>query len=68
MKIIPKSVKHIYMNVLQQLKLELKESTKKNAWLILLDTSPWQATNSEECDVDWHNKHFVFLDALPLYF
>ena len=31
--------------------LKLYESTKRNAWLCLRDTSPWQAANSEECDV-----------------
>ena len=30
-------------------KLKLNESTKRNAWLSLLDTSPWRATDSEEC-------------------
>ena len=41
----------IYLNVRQQYKLELKEPTKRDAWLSLQDTSPWLATNSEECDV-----------------
>ena len=39
------------VNVLQQQKLELNESIKRNPWLSLRDTSPWRATNSEECDV-----------------
>ena len=33
------------------IKIELNESTKKNSWLSLQDTSHWQAANSEECDV-----------------
>ena len=36
-------------------KLKLNESTKRNAWLSLRDTSPWRATNSEECDVIWRS-------------
>ena len=39
-------------------KLKLNESTKRNAWLSLRDTSPWRATNSEECDVAWRNQYF----------
>ena len=49
-------------------KLELNESTMRNAWLCFGDTSPWQATNSEECDVAWRNRYFVFLHALSVYF
>ena len=48
-------------------KLELTESTKRNAWLSLQGTSPWRATNSEECDVVWHNRYFVFLHTSPHY-
>ena len=39
----------------------MNESTKRNAWLSLRDTSPWRATNSEECDVVWRNRYFCFL-------
>ena len=39
---------YIYLNVLQQQKLELNESTKWHAWLSMLDTSPRRAYNSEE--------------------
>ena len=45
-------------------KLKLNESTKRNAWLSLRDTSPWRATNSEECDVVWRNQYFCFLVLL----
>ena len=31
--------------------LELNESTERNSWSSLQDTSTWWATNSEECDV-----------------
>ena len=44
--------------------LKLNESTKKNAWLSLRDTSPWRATNSEECDVVWRNRYLSFLARL----
>ena len=42
------------------MKLRLNESTKRNAWLSLRDTSPWWATNSVECDVVWRNRYFCF--------
>ena len=45
-------------------KLKLNESTKRNAWLSLRDTSPWRATNSEECDVAWCNRYLCFLARL----
>ena len=45
-------------------KLELNESTKRNAWLSLRDISPWRTTNSEECDVVWHNQYLCFLACL----
>ena len=45
-------------------KLKLNESTKRNAWLCLRDTSPWRATNSEECDVVWRNRYLCFLARL----
>ena len=48
-------------------KLELNESTRRNVWLSKRDTSPWRATNSEECDVVWWNKYYVFLHASPLF-
>ena len=34
------------------------------AWLNLRDTSPWLATNSEECDVVWRIRYFCFLARL----
>ena len=40
--------------------LKLNESTKRNAWLSLRDTSHWRATNSEECDVVRRNRYFCF--------
>ena len=45
-------------------KLKLNESSKRNAWLSLRDTSPWRATNSEECDVVWRNRYLSFLVRL----
>ena len=45
-------------------KFEMNESTKRNAWLSLRDTSPWRATNSEECDVVWRNRYFSYLACL----
>ena len=45
-------------------KLKLNESTKRNAWLSLRDTSPWRATNSEECDVVWRNQYLCILARL----
>ena len=45
-------------------KLMLSESTKRNAWMSSRDTSPWRATNSEECDVVWRNQYFYFLVCL----
>ena len=45
-------------------KLKLNESTKRNAWLSLRETSPWWATNSEECDAVWSNRYFCFLARL----
>ena len=45
-------------------KLKLNESTKRDAWLSLRDTSPWRITNSEECDVVWRNRYFGFLARL----
>ena len=45
-------------------KLKLNESTKRNAWFSLRDTSPLRATNSEECDVAWRNRYFCFLARL----
>ena len=36
----------------------------RNAWLSLRDTSPWRASNSEECDVVWHNQYVCFLARL----
>ena len=30
--------------------MELNELIRRNVWLNLLDTSPWRATSSEECD------------------
>ena len=45
-------------------KLKLNDSTKINAWLSLPDTSPWRATNSEECDVVRRNRYFCFLAGL----
>ena len=45
-------------------KFKLNESTKRNAWLSLRDTSPWRAANSEECDVVWRNRYFCFLARL----
>ena len=45
-------------------KLKLNESTKRNAWLSLRDTSPWRATNSEECDVVWRNPCICFIAHL----
>ena len=45
-------------------KLKLNESTKRNAWLSLRDTSPLRVTNSEECDVVWRNRYFCFLARL----
>ena len=45
-------------------KLKLNESTSRNVWLSLRDTSPWRATNSEECDFVWHDKYFCFLARL----
>ena len=58
----------IYLNVPQQQQMKLNELTKRNAWLSLWDTSPWQAANSDECDVAWHNQYFVFLHASRIYF
>ena len=41
----------IYLNVFHaSTKLKLNESTKRNAWMSLRDTSPWRAANREECD------------------
>ena len=45
------------------IKLELNKSTNRNAWLGLRDASPWRATKSEEFDVVWCNRYFVFLHA-----
>ena len=45
-------------------KLKLNESTKRNAWLSLRNTSPWRSTNSEECDVVWRSQYFCFLACL----
>ena len=45
-------------------KVKLNESTKRNAWMSLRDTSSWWATNSEECDVVWRNRYFCFLARL----
>ena len=45
-------------------KFKLSKSTKRNAWLSLRDTSPWRATNSEECDVVWRDRYFCFLALL----
>ena len=45
-------------------KLKLNESTKRNVWLGLRDTSPWRASNSEECDVVWRNRYVCFLVRL----
>ena len=45
-------------------KLKLNESTNRYAWLSLWDTSPWWATNSEECDVVWRSRYFSFLAHL----
>ena len=42
----------------------LNESTKRNAWLSLRDTSPWPATNSEESDVVWRNRYLCLLARL----
>ena len=56
----------IYLNVPQQTKLELDESTKRNAWRSFWDASPWRAANSEECDVVWRDQYFVFLYASPV--
>ena len=44
-------------------KLKLK-STMRNAWLSLLSTSHWRATNSEECDVVWRNRYSCILARL----
>ena len=51
---------YIYLNILQQCELEWNESTRRNAWLSLLDTSPWWEADSEECDVVWRSRYFVF--------
>ena len=48
-------------------KLKLNESTKRNARLILRDTSPWQANNSEECDVVRRDRYFL-LSCTPRLF
>ena len=45
-------------------KLKLNESTKRSAWFSLRDTSPWRATNSEECDVVCSNRYLCFLARL----
>ena len=45
-------------------KLKLNESTKRNACLSLRHTSPWRATNCEECDVVWCNQYFSFIALL----
>ena len=45
-------------------KLKLNKSTKRNAWLSLRDTSPWRATNSEECDVVRRSRYLCFLARL----
>ena len=45
-------------------KVKLNKSTKRNACFGLRDTSPWRATNSEECDVVWCNQYFSFLALL----
>ena len=50
------------------LKLNLNESTKRNAWMSLQDTSHRRATNSEECDVVGAIDIFAFLHASPLNF
>ena len=34
------------------------------AWLSLRGTSHWRATNSEECNVVWHDQYFCFLARL----
>ena len=63
------STQHIYLNISEcspQKKLKLNKSTKRNTWLSLRDTSPWWATNSEECDDVRHNRYFVFLNASHL--
>ena len=53
------SIEHIYIYTSERsssTKLKLNESTKGNAWLSLRDTSPWPATNSEDCDVVRRNR------------
>ena len=35
----------------------LSDPTKRNASLSIRDTSPWWATNIEECDVVWRNRY-----------
>ena len=45
-------------------KLKLNESTTRNTWLSLRDTSPWRATNSEECDAVWRSRYSCFLACL----
>ena len=65
---LPSSVSniYIYLNVLQQEKLELNESTKSFSWLSLRDTSPWRATNSEECDVVWDIYFYIYFHVFML--
>ena len=62
---------YCYINIyiwtyILQWKLQLSESTKRNDWLSLRDISSYRATNSEECDVVWRNRYFIFLHVSPL--
>ena len=55
--------KNIYIHIFERsstIKLNMNRSAKRNTWLSLRDTSLWQATDSEECNVVWRNRYVVF--------
>ena len=44
----------------------MNESAKRNTWLRLRDTLPWQETSSKECDV-LGNLYFVFMHTSAIH-